>query len=72
MSNEDNSLMDREVVQEVNEETGVLEEQERGEYDQVKLLKDAKQSTQMKPEFVPIRDFYENEILGVYSSGDFE
>lgn len=45
---------------------------EESEYQMENILRNAKQLTTIRQDLVPIKNYYESEMLSIYSSPDFE
>ena len=67
-----NELGEAPLVGYLNEATGVMESTDQQTYDLELVLRDARKLTELKPESGFMHTYYENELLSLYSSANFD
>lgn len=56
----------------INPTTGIVEVDERPNYEYEQVLRDAKSLTKLTPGGTYMKNYFENELLGLYSSPEFD
>ena len=56
----------------VNPNTGIMEVKEKWQYEAEQVIRDAKKLTELKPESVYTKNYFENQILMLYSNPEFD
>lgn len=67
-----NELGEAALIGYVNDITGEVNETDKPTYDLEQVLRDAKRLTQLTPEGTFLKNFFENEVMMLYSSPEFD
>jgi len=59
-------------VGKINEVTGEVEVQERNKFEIEDVIRDARRLTKLRPEVIYTKNFFENQILTIYTKPEFD